>query len=197
MFLVTQTGTPSWTCHCCHLTGTSWVPHLFTFYVKKIDHSKHHSCIHFHNTCRVYRSAEKSSPDTSLLFFSQKRVTYYMAHRHMSSNTSGTGNKELFPCYRPKRPCVGCRLTHTSVKWERTCWVRTKGHSALIECAQEKIIWHEKHTVRILHDLFSQVSATPGLGKIVRNWKCSEDSNKEGWTGGGHTNRKEHGAGHL
>lgn len=51
--------------------------------------------------------------------------------------------------------------------------MRTKGHSALFECVQEKIISHEKHTVMILHDVFSQLSATPGLGKIVRNCKCS------------------------
>lgn len=48
----------------------------------------------------------------------------------------------------------------------------------------------------ILHDVFSQLSATPGLGKTVRNCKCSEGK-KEGWTGGKHTNPKEHGAGHL
>lgn len=62
----------------------------------------------------------------------------------VSTNTSGTGNKELFPCYRPKRPRVGYRLTHTSVKREWTCWERTKGHSALFERVKEKIIWHEK-----------------------------------------------------
>lgn len=52
---------------------------------------------------------------------------------------------------------------------------------ALSEYAQEKVVRNEKYTVRILHDVFSQLPATPGLGKTVINSKCSEDSNK-GWT---------------
>lgn len=39
--------------------------------------------------------------------------------------------------------------------------------------------------MKILHDVFSQLPTTPGLGKIVINGKCSEDSNK-GQTGGTH-----------
>lgn len=48
----------------------------------------------------------------------------------------------------------------------------------------------------MMYFLSSQQSVL-GLGKIVRNCKHSEDSNKEGWTGGRHTNPKEHGAGLL
>jgi len=58
--------------------------------------------------------------------------------------------------------------------------MRPKDCSGLSEYAQEKVARHEKYSVRILHNVFSQLPATPGLGKIVINSKCSEDNNK-GW----------------
>lgn len=45
------------------------------------------------------------------------------------------------------------------------------------EYAQEDVAENEKHALRILHNIFSKLSATLDLGKRVINSKCSEDSN--------------------
>lgn len=55
--------------------------------------------------------------------------------------------------------------------------VRPKDHSSVSEYAQEDVAENKKHTLRILHNVFSNLSATLDLGKRVINRKCSEDSN--------------------
>lgn len=195
MFLAIQIGTPNLMCHCCQRAVFIVTP--FVHFPHETNESLKISFVYsFSQHMQGVRIGCKMVFWHQLAIFAQRRVAFYITHRHTSSNTSRGGDEELFPCCRPERPFVGCRLTHTSVTWEWTCWIRPKDHSALSEYAQENVR-NEKYTMRILYYVFSQIPATSGLGKIVINSKCSEDGNKAWTRGGGQTKEKWHGAGHL